>query len=286
MVKRYLVWIFILSFLTLACSNSPGYHVGSSSVTYVTRDAAGYTRSRTVEGADPSTFSVIREPFGKDKSKVFYHGDELKGASPDTFKVIDDDYYSTDGKLVFAGRSLVSRDPEGFVILKKGYSKDSQRVFYLGSEVPGAEAPSLEILEGHGAYARDAKGAYREGKLITGADGATFEPLNYYYSRDQEQVFHKETPLEGADPETFITEPKRQLAKDKTQAWYLDFKLEKLDGSKTEFLEGLYIKDEEDVYFGNKWIEGADAPTFETYTENGAVYGRDKIGTYSAGRRR
>lgn len=274
----------LLTLLALGCK-SPGYHVGSSAVTYVTRDLAGHTQSHQVKGADPASFSVIQEPFAKDKSKVFYHGVELAGADPATFRLLDADFYSTDGKLVFAGRNLISHDAENFVILEKGYSRDSQEVFYLGKKVPGARADGFELLEGPGAYARDGVGAYREGKTIVGAEGATFEPLNYYYSRDEKQVFHQEDALEGADPKTFHTEPKRQLARDGNKAWYLDFELD-LNGPKTQFLDGLYLKDEKSVFYGNLRIEEADPASFETYTENGAIFGKDKNGIYSAGRRR
>ncbi len=282
-MKRSWFWFFVAALLIPGCFESAGYQVASSKVTYVTRDAAGYSHRQVVEGADPATFSVIREPFAKDSNKVYYHGFPLEGASPQGFEILDDDYYSTDGKLVFAGRNLISHDPEGFTILAVGYSKDSQQVFHFGQVVEGAMAESFELLEGPGSYARDAVGAYREGKVIVGADGSHFEPLNYYYSRDGKQVFHEVKLLEGADPESFYTEPKRQLARDKNGAWYMDFKLD-LDGSKTEFLDGLYLKDGQKVYYGNRLIEGADATGFETYTQNGTVYGRDKNGTYSSGR--
>ena len=281
-VKRFCLLILLLAF---GCK-SPGYNIGSSGVTYVTRDPSGFTKSQEVKGADPSTFVVLEGAFAKDKAKVFYHGVELSGANPDTFKIIADEYYSSDGQLVFAGRSLISRDAKGFTLLDKGYSRDTEQVFYLSKKVPGAEATSFEVIEGAGSFSRDAHGVYREGKVISGADGTTFERLNYYYSRDQKHVFIQQEVLEGADAETFYTEPKRQLGKDSKHAYYLDFKLEKLDGSKTQFLDGLYLKDDQSVYFGNLLIEGADPATFETYTENGTLFAKDKNGRYSGGRLR
>lgn len=277
-----LLWVLLL----VGCAKSPGYHIGPSEVIFVTRDAAGYSQTHPMKDADPSSFSVIQEPFGKDKARVFYQGQVLEGVVPESFKILQDNYYSTDGKLVFAGRHLLTDDAANFAILDKSYSKDSEKVFYLGKLAEGAQAQSFQIFDSPGSYAKDDNLAFREGQLIREADGSTFEPVNYYYSKDKTQVFYTQEPLKGADPTTFTAEPKRQLGRDASHVWYLDFLLEELDGNQAQILDGLYAKDAQSVYFGNRKIDEADAPSFETYTENGTIYGKDKNGIYSAGRRR
>lgn len=75
---------------------------------------------------------------------------------------------------------------------------------------------------------------------ITGADAATFAPLNNLYSKDCRKVYYKQNELLGAEAATF------------------------------ELLPYGYARDAQNVYLGSTRITGADPATFEAAGELGA----------------
>jgi len=123
-------------------------------------------------------------------------------------------------------------------------------------EVKGADPRSLRTLPSSGGlYAADANAVYFKTTLITAADPATFQVLDWRraFSRDAKQVYWKSIAL-GSDPDGF------------------------------RILGAGYSKDSGSVYYLRTAIEGADVATFEV-TNEVPGQARDKNHRYNLGRR-
>lgn len=92
------------------------------------------------------------------------------------------------------------------------YFTKGNEVFYFTDEdglgevtfkVEEVDTASFQILDD--IYAKDGKNVYRVGKIIEGADPATFEVLSHKaYAKDRFAVYFWGKKVEGADPQTFV----------------------------------------------------------------------------------
>src|SRR3989339_98453 len=102
----------------------------------------------------------------------------------------------------------------------------------------GFDTNTFTFLDSNDFYAKDKTGVYFQGnqtyltstptpnknEKIKGADLATFEYINGWYSKDKKNVYIATDPIEGADTATFITLPDSKgffrYAKDKNTTYY------------------------------------------------------------------
>lgn len=205
----------------VGCSTKPGYSVGRK-VTFAQKSFNGMMQSHTVDGADRDSFEIVNEYYGKDKDKVYYKGRAIQGCDPKGLKMMGDaNLYCQDGERVFVETKLVSQDAQNFQHQGAGYSTDSSHVFFLGQSIEGADPKTWKSLGDKGAYGHDDQRAFHDGKPLAGeVQLDSFEPLNYYYSRDSRTVWYRDQVIEGADAPSFETDPENtQAAKDKNQGY-------------------------------------------------------------------
>lgn len=77
----------IIVILMLLTSCSVGYKNDGKEVTWHTWNEGNGHNSRKVN-ADPETFEVLDDDYGRDKTHAFYRGDIIKGADGQSFRVL------------------------------------------------------------------------------------------------------------------------------------------------------------------------------------------------------
>jgi hypothetical protein len=178
-----------------------------------------YLRGQALPGVDAATFEILDDRYSRDASHV-YRGTERICDDPAHFQVLslnfvknskavyrthprvevqttdvanfrrlsEKDYlsYFADSTHVYVNGNIVEGAlPASFQVIKDGFGKDEKQAFYFDRPMPdGTLMDSLEALEG--AYARDAKRVYFMGRIVEGADPATFEVTDAKFQRGKD----------------------------------------------------------------------------------------------------
>lgn len=183
---------------------------------------------------DPATFVILEEPYSKDAEDVFWHNQPFQSedefpVDPSSFESLGDPLSRDKHHVYFKQHHLQGFDPSTFKALGTGYGKDDHQIF----------DPYF----------------WKEGRALP-QDVATFEVINYTYTKDQAQVYlnyegKRNQLILGADPLSFeaLLSPEEDrftpFGKD-AQAIYYQGKLLKshgLDLASVEWLGGNLLKD-------------------------------------------
>ena len=210
----------------------------------------------------------INNPFSKDANYVYYRDKIIPNADPKTFQYIAG-IYLKDKQHIFAYSCLNEMegnyscinmldrsDSATFVVLNNGYAKDSKEVYYGEKVVKDADPSTFVVIdEPFDRFARDSSHVFFYGNLIKDADPYTFIAIteSSYYAKDKSHVWmFGGTPvlLPVADPTTF------------------------------KVLDGLYAKDNSNVYRGSEIVKNADPRTFSTIVGSGLDYRKDYKAVY------
>ena len=141
----------------------------------------GYYQQKPIEGSHGASFVALDDHYSKDSARVFYSDVDLRaepgpkpirsraiaGAQPATFKVLSDDYAADAARAYYKGKPLQGAVPP-LEVLEVGYAKTATHVFYFGTRVPDADAPTFksDALGPTGIDASDARGDFYEGKRL------------------------------------------------------------------------------------------------------------------------
>ncbi|MDH5656551.1 MAG: DKNYY domain-containing protein [Spirochaetia bacterium] len=159
---------------------------------------------------------------------------ELIGADSNYFTVLKDSDYAKDNKYAYyKGSRLNNVQVEHFQSIGNGYAKDRNKVFFSGRDVEGAHALSFEALQDSPYMGKDKTDYYNQihklnvchfesfryltqnwskdnlcvygssGDKLESADPETFEIMNYYFTKDKNNVYFFEKKINGADPASF-----------------------------------------------------------------------------------
>ena len=119
-------------------------------------------------------------------------------------------YQEIDGQWCFVtwnegqGRRATKLEvDEAFRVLEnEDFAKDSENVFFKGSIIENADAPTFETL-GDDGYAKDKNRVFLFEFKIPFANPATFEVLEYPYSKDDLRVFCGTVPMNVGNVDEF-----------------------------------------------------------------------------------
>jgi hypothetical protein len=109
-------------------------------------------------------------------------------------------YWKTDTMVYWRWRSMPFTPP-------------GRVVKYDFREVRGADPATFRFLAERieGVWGIDRKGIYFFEQRIEGADPATWQPLDWEYSKDRRAVYQGAKRLQSTDPKTFrVPQPRRQ----------------------------------------------------------------------------
>ena len=256
---------------------------------YYAEDNDGDISLKILQGADPATFE-----FGiisKDKNSVFIGNQKLEGVSSKGFEVLDDTFnFMKDYKNVY----YLDRESNGI----------TYKVKVLDTK--GIDITSLEFLGySYNKYYRDKNNIYflndkddkMEFEKLVGANPKTFEIIDYYFARDDKNLYIFGYKLDGIDPKTFET-LNYEMIKDKNGVYFLEniseenenseIKVKKLDSKGIDLKSfknvdnsDYYFKDKNGVYYENSEnlhkIENVDLKTFEALDYD---FAKDKNSVY------
>jgi len=159
------------------------------------------------------------------------------------------DYYKYRGDVYFKtpySKRLYIADFDSFERIHEHYGKDKYRVYLGENVVEGANPEFFEVLHyiysSDRAYAVDKNNVYYGTTVLEDVDVNSFEFINSNFIKDINGVYYQDNwshePLQkiaGADPSTF------ELLQDSFR----------------------YGKDKNSIYYGTRFIEGADSATIE-----------------------
>lgn len=142
-----------------------------------------YWRGNVAEGANPTTFEVMSDQWGRDGNKLYYTYQYIPTGDPDTLQDIDGEissayqkdknniYYTEGG---FDSPIITNADHATFRPISDRYAKDKDYVFYYGHTIiEGADPETFVDLEDYG-YAKDKNHVYNGDHVVDGKDPANF----------------------------------------------------------------------------------------------------------------
>ena len=291
-----------------------------------------YYSNKIIENADPQSFVLLNKQVGKDKNNVYYFTskvmnfkpEDLKDGNIDTDKFVlqekeskydipalldeydererkkqeelsakgitemGSDYYMYKNLIYYDDKSsgkifLYKADIETLEEVEDSYNeilKDKKRVYAAGRMIEGADPASFEIIIGR--YYKDKKNVYTEWNKIDNADVKTFEVIDGNYSCDKNRVYFDGMEIPGIDRESFETIG-YSYSKDKKNVYYekepvKDADIESFMLILPENLYGEYAKDKNRVYYSGRELKGVDPESFQRVN---SVINKDKNNVYN-----
>ncbi len=242
----------------LLFSKKIGYHVeGDSAYYYFVGYSDWKQKRKEITGADVTSLKETDSEYTTDDQHAFYRGTLLQKSDASTFRIVDKyTSLSRDASNIWSGSTLVSEDADHYKVLKDFHAKDRFKVYHFGKVLDGADPATFEMLGDVRFVARDKTRAYMRGKIIEHADGPTFRHIGHNFFVDKARVWFFGSLIDGADPGSF------------------------------ELLNDRYSKDDKRAYYTGDPIEGADPKSFRvTSTEPGKYTAEDAKYKYKEGKR-
>ncbi|MFC3679232.1 DKNYY domain-containing protein [Bacterioplanoides pacificum] len=195
--------------------------------------------------------------------------------------------------IVFGYPQLLSNSLKG--IANSGYSVAENTVYYNAQAIPGAQADSFETLQSgyfRDRYARDSERVYFAGQELAGADPASFhylEALGDEYWADNQRVYLTGIPLEGALPQHFSLFPDAwghpssygvSHNPDGARVYFQQHHLPDADADSFTVLNDYTAKDARHIFYHETLVlPEADSASFELI-EDVDHYGKDNNAVY------
>jgi hypothetical protein len=187
---------------------------------FVVDNKTAYLDRRPIAGSDGKTFELISEYYAKD-SKRYYYCTPIDGEYAirpvdchyESFVVIDHPYAKDKTSVYYEGDQLAEVESSTFEFISSGYAKDSQHVYFRNLKVEKADPSTFsafienENSLGETVYAKDKLGIFINDKRFSEADIATFKILNEKYTIDKNGVYYRMKKVKNADPASFIVFP-------------------------------------------------------------------------------
>ena len=196
-----------------------------------------YYGNEILEGANPKTAELIGFSLLKDDKNVYYMGEKVKDVKIKNFEKLGQNYWKNENKIYYRDKKIENADIMSFKVLNEDYAKDKNNV-YDGNESIGRGIKDPKTFE----------------FLTNGIINATL------YGKDKYNVYYIENKMINC----FDT-------------YYSIYEVKGINKDKVEVLNNWFIKDDKNIYFEGKILEGVDYNTFEVLP-NGD--GKDKNRSY------
>lgn len=128
MTTTYKTILLILLTVILASCNA-GYKKVNNKWAYVTYDEGSGKRTNFLD-IDERTFEILKDnEFAKDKSTVFFQGNQIYHADSRTFIVIGNGYSKDDFNVFLDCETVVEANPKTFRQFAFPYSRDNNHIY-------------------------------------------------------------------------------------------------------------------------------------------------------------
>lgn len=187
-----------------------------------------------INGADPSSFQVIKEVFAKDNTNFYYRTHSFQDIDIASAHLVENDFYEVEDKTRKYTVQWGNYDqyappnqriyplPNGYQFLSKNYGKDNQQVYYKGIPITGAIPLSFNLLNDY--YAQDSLSVYYDGKLLIGANTLSFsiikDSIGRLLAKDNKKVYFGGLPVSNLDASSFEVIGNSYYTKDKNGVYH------------------------------------------------------------------
>jgi len=167
---------------------------------YAQDGAHAYYEGKRFEAADPATFVPMEGLTARDRVRGYYLQTVVEGSDGPTFRPMGHDYardraavyylnaYDADGNRTVI--RTADADPGSFQALEYGYGRDAHRAFFQARPI-SSDVAAFKVLDF--GYAKTAAQVFYEGKIVPGADAASFatlaEPTEEASARDRHGLY-------------------------------------------------------------------------------------------------
>lgn len=221
-----------------------------------------------IRGADPATFKVLNENYGRDAGGVYCTWRKVNAADPLTFAATDGLFGRDAENIFYNGYVVAGADPATFRSLLQdghlGLSKDNHQVYH-------AQFVRTDKPFGHPDYILEP---------LTGADPESFEVLseNGSWAVDRDTVYQWGSPAKKLDRTSFV-----YLFNQGPESWAVDRHglynangrrtVKGIDGASFRMLNRFWGKDDHAVFcFATGGVQlAADAATFMVTDDEGGA---------------
>ncbi|MDO6761438.1 DKNYY domain-containing protein [Tamlana sp. 2_MG-2023] len=315
-----LIIVLCSAFLFKSCKRFSGhvnenlsdnyYYNGDKSAIQYSPMGNWFELGNTKMEADVSSFEVLSNDYGKDKSKIFFKSvdvtsevDYVSFYVEDRFAFDQNHVYVAYEHMSYALRDDLSSektlfvieraDPESFENIDFDWNKDG-KTFFFKYQAVDVDYDSFEIL--NEASSKDKNTVYFHNKndIIASAviDVSTVRVINAHYIADINGVYSYNFMEEDAE-KALTTFPVRDLESIKVlkhnyliiddAVYYDNILMPSADGATFHLWKDTYYgADKNQVYFLETPIEGVDVETFHVFEYR--AYSKDKNNAYYNGK--
>ncbi|HEY7885614.1 MAG TPA: DKNYY domain-containing protein, partial [Cellvibrionaceae bacterium] len=206
-----------------------------------------------------------------DKTHVIYEDHIIQGADANTFREAapDSNYYVDTNSVFYIDRRLDDVAAEHFEVLisaqgNSGYGVERKgidnRVFFYGKLIEGADGASFQFTSNNQSlYVQDNNAVYYLDKVVPGAQPECFHAYPDFgeyglnICDNALAVFYRGKPLNGANPKSFkLVDSDHKLFRDEDKA-YIEGKevFKGLDIGSIKMMDDNYIVDKNGAYIAN-----------------------------------
>ena len=209
---------------------------------------------------------ILGDYYSIDKGKVYYGNEILEGANPKTAELIGFSLLKDDKNVYYMGEKIKDVKIKNFEKLGKNYWKNDNKIYYRDEKIENADIMSFKVLNKD--YAKDKNHVYSGSEAIDSSlsekikDPKTFEflPNGILYGKDKYNVYYISNTMSNC-----------------FDSYYFIHEVKGINKDKVEVLNDWFIKDDKNIYFKGKILEGVDYKTFEVLPNGN---GKDKNRSY------
>jgi hypothetical protein len=249
------------------------YLIKENRVYYGAANQEGSKEPATLTEIDASSAIILDSVFAKDERNVFYEGIKIPFADPKTFNVLNEHYGKDALTVYYKGREVTPRpNVEQFTVLDDTVGRDNTYLYVHDKRATFIEDPSsFTAYQGYVAY--DGKifcvqpwiqysGCIVESSLspdieLKGANKSTFQTFaseyDIYWAKDNRSVYRCGHKVKGADPQSFRV-ISRYLARDKTGYYLIGLRPHRIGRVSPDEEPVFHDKDLNIVSIGNTFI--------------------------------
>jgi hypothetical protein len=123
------LFFLLILFVTGCDFGNPGYEKVDNKWAYVSYDEGAGKGIISLQ-VDESTFEIMNDKeYAKDKSKVFFQGNQIEGADSKTFKVLEKGYSCDKYQVYMDLETVIGANPKHFKLMEYPYSRDEKTIF-------------------------------------------------------------------------------------------------------------------------------------------------------------
>ncbi|RZL33027.1 MAG: hypothetical protein EOP35_18835 [Rubrivivax sp.] len=172
-----------------------------------------------IDGADPASYTAIGRGHARDARRVYFQGRAFAARDPASFEPLDGNFGRDAQRGYYARQEIAGSDGPTFEVIADNdtaYARDRRQGYYAFADIDG---------EGEGETGDgDKRGAGRTPntrvpdivRVLRTRDVAAIRVLGRGYAADADKVWYRGRVLQGADPATFASDASYQAGLDAT----------------------------------------------------------------------